>query len=223
MTSPLELPTPVCGVADSVGAAGTICRWDIDVVRWHISGSAGRLSADDVVAAYGQAWDAWANVCGFRHEYTSNPRTAHMLATFGRIDGTSGTLAWSELPCGSSGRGHRQLAQKYDGENWVVADNPPSGTIDLRRVMTHENGHGIGIPHIAQGNLMQPMYDTRIDGPQQGDITEALARYGRPDNVPSVPDSPTVPAPGNWRELAAIGYRGEKLVARILGAEIELG
>jgi hypothetical protein len=100
------------------------------------------------------------------------------------MDGQNGVLAESQLANGQSG----QKWQRYDsGERWVNAERPNNFEIDLARVACHEIGHFIGIPHISQGNLLQPTYDVRIRKPQAGDIREAQARYGKP--------SPTAPPP----------------------------
>jgi hypothetical protein len=153
----------------------------------------GRLGQVDIEEAADSANKGWNNVCGIHMHMHANPRTAHIRMTTGSIDGPSGTLGWSELPCGFSAEQWKQVTQKYDvDERWVIAINPPSDRIDAVRVVMHELGHGIGISHISDGNLMAPMYSDAIYLPQRGDTMEAIYRYG---SVPSAHDPVPDPIP----------------------------
>lgn len=177
-----------CGCPDLMTLDATNNRWPDPHIHWGFSNN-WPVSMEMVRAAIQWACDQWAAVCGVKFTFceTEFPKDARsrMLIECGRIDGQSGTLAWSELANGQ----HGQKNQKYDaGEKWVDAEKPNNFEIDLARVACHEIGHFIGIPHISQGNLLQPTYDVRIRKPQAGDIREAQARYGKPS--PTAPPAP---------------------------------
>jgi hypothetical protein len=184
------VPADVLAIAEA-----QTCRWPMKRITWTVTGRLPGLSDQELIDAYAEAWKSWAAICDIQPEYTTNARTANVLMGSGRIDGPSGTLAWSELPC--SAGSSSTLQQKYDtGENWIVAANPRGG-IDIVRVAAHEVGHVLGLPHIASGNLLQPMYSTSIRRPQAGDIAEAVRRYGRPIASPTPTPTPTPTPPAN--------------------------
>lgn len=196
----------ICGVADAMGAE-QVCaypRGNPTRIGWYLTGIPPSLDIDSAGNAYRTAWEGWSKVCGIEAVYFDRSSEAmgaynagllHGLVVIGagHIDGPSGTLAWSELPCGT-----RRCKQQYDtGEKWIVhlhPGPPPSNRIDLVRVAMHEIGHAIGISHIAAGNLLQPTYSTVIGTPQGGDIAEAVKRYGPPVAKPAPQPTPT-PAP----------------------------
>lgn len=190
-------PIHICGVPESAlaVAAAQVCKWPFHQLTWSVADPLPGLSDDAWQEAFRLALSYWSAVCWLDFEYTPNARTAHILATAGRIDGPSGTLAWSELPCGNP----RQLTQKYDtGEQrWVVSESPRGGELDIVRVVCHEVGHALGMQHIGAGNLLAPTYSASIRRPQPGDVAEMVRRYGRrPAAVPTpVPVPPPNPVP----------------------------
>ena len=193
-----------CAHQDTEEARGGLCKWDMRPARVgvysHInSGELGTLSANGVRGAIKKACERWEEVCGIQFFYPNSAREAHIVIGAGiQREGPGGTLAWSELPCGPD----RQLQQQYDRrERWVIADNPPRGSIDLIRVVCHEIGHAIGISHIGSGNLLAPTYSSRIKGPQAGDIVEAQARYGRPQPKEDPQPDPDPVKPENQIKL----------------------
>lgn len=193
----------ICGVTVE-GVAGQISKWGKPHLLIGIAGTLSQFTNDDFAHAVLSAAAAWSKVCGVTFALTTG--TPDILVTTGNIDGPSGTLAWSELP--GSGTTQR-LTQKYDAaEAWIIALNPPASRIDLTRVVTHEIGHAIGIPHIGSGNLMAPTYSTKIREPQAGDISEAIGRYGNPR--PTVP--PSTPTPGEPGEGLTIWIPGAKVI-----------
>lgn len=206
----------ICGVDDRLGSTGRMCKWNTTVVSWHVSFVLPGISDLDVKGAFETAFSYWAEVCGIVPRYASTPSAVNIVAGSGGIDGPSGTLAWSEMPCGNAQR----LAQKYDdGEAWVIASNPPPTKIDLVRVACHEIGHAIGIPHIGSGNLMQPTYDRNIRMPQVGDRAEAVARYGVKNNPKPDPGEPTAPPWSPCRGILGLGEGCSQLTAILTALE----
>lgn len=195
----------ICGVPDELGQTGT-CQWPFKDVLVHGSGMLGEVDLGEGIARAVKDPLGWNGVCGIRLQQTTNPNTAHIRVSTGGIDGPHGTLAWCQLPCGFTRLRWQACKMLFDtGDIYVFAENPPGGKIDWYRVWWHEGGHGIGIPHITEGNLMQPMYSNRIRFPQRGDILEARGRYGLPEtqppgtpgepptNPPTVPTDPAEP------------------------------
>lgn len=181
-----------CGHPDRMEVSEAIRRWNPgNVVTVSVDGSAqlSGISRTQLLDAAGEAFAGWSEVCGIRFQVLS-AGVGNIHITTGRIDGPSGTLAWSELPGTNTGSNGR-LTQKYDSaEPWVIAVNPPGNKTDLVRVIRHEGGHAIGISHIGNGNLMAPMYSRTIHKPQAGDIAEAQARYGKPSGNPAPAPTP---------------------------------
>lgn len=174
-----------------------ICRWSLPEVAWTITGRLPGISDEEQLAAAAEAWGYWQAACGVQPYHVADPAVANVLMGTGRIDGSLGTLAWSEMPCG----GQRQLRQKYDFERFVIAEDPPQGFLDIVRIMAHEIGHVLGVPHDESGaaSLLAPTYNPRVRRPQAWDIRQAQLRYGKPVvSVPvpgPVPPSPPVPVP----------------------------
>lgn len=176
-------------------ASSVVAKWPFSKLTWSVTDPLPGLSDDDWQEAFRLALSYISAVCQLDFEYTPNARTANILATAGRIDGPSGTLAWSELP----GNGTtRQLTQKYDtGElRWVVSESPRSGELDIVRVVCHEVHHALGVSHISAGNLLAPTYSNSIRKPQAGDIAELVRRYGRRQTPAPVPPIPQPSNPG---------------------------
>ena len=195
----------LCGVDDRLGASGQMCRWPSLDVTWSITGTLPNIEPETFKRVCDQAWSAWAKVCGIRPRYVEGPGN---LSIGIQTIGPGGVLADCELPCGASMQS--RLRMRIDtAEAWVVADNPPSSKVDLLRVLIHEIGHGIGIPHVGTGNLMAPIYSTTINRPMSGDISEAVSRYGL-----SAPIPPTDPEPGELAEVMALLSNGQRFFVR---------
>lgn len=183
-----------CAVPNFLGTSGQ-CQWRKRDLTYSVTASLGGLPDDAWLAAIKLAWSYWEAVCNIHATYTEDAVNADMLVAVGAIDGPSGVLAWSEMPCGAADPD--QLNQRYDrSEDWVVAENPGQGQLDIVRVACHEIGHLIGLPHFNQGApaLLAPTYSTTIRRPQPMDIAAAQDRYGPPLTVP-VPPQPPVPIP----------------------------
>lgn len=190
-----ELEYRFCALPDIAPLRASLCKWpQPDKVTWHTQGAlSGSISAQDFRDAYEIAFSWWMEVCGVVLVYSSNPKTANIIAFAKHMGGPGDVLADSQLPCGMRKNSDRQIPERYDSEAWVISEKPRSMEIDLVRVICHEGGHGLGSDHIENGNLLAPMYSTRIRKPQPGDIAEMQKRYGPPKDVPPVPVEPLPP------------------------------
>ncbi len=185
-----------CAVPMFLGQSGE-CMWDKHELSYSVTTSLKGLSDDAWLAALKMAWGFWADVANIKAVYIEDAASADVLIATGAIDGPSGVLAWSEMPCGASDPD--QLRQRFDSGElaWVVAENPSQGQLDIVRVACHEIGHVIGLPHFANGApaLLAPTYSTKIRRPQPMDIAAAQERYGPPTTPPTpIPPTP-VPIP----------------------------
>lgn len=211
-----------CAVPDHVGAA-SICKWGATHITWCWGrGSYSGLPEEQIHEAFERAVASWCKPrSGLTASYTQNNKTANVLITFGHappLGSRLGVLAWCELPCNPNQRQVRMVID--DVEVWTIATNPPQNMVDLERVFKHEFGHGIGIEHIADGNLMAPTYSSRIPDLMQGDLVAVLARYAKKPGEDLPPPPP--PTGEEWKEVAAIGTRGRNFFIRALGKEFPI-
>jgi hypothetical protein len=198
-----------CAVPDR-NTNGSICRWNQpawDGKRWVGTPAPRKLlwTCDRSVPTYYRpslewAWRQWEKVCAIVAEYTDDERRADLVIQAGRIDGTSGTLAWANLPCGPD----RQLASRIDTAERYHLDptvRPDRGTVHLGAVMCHEFGHVLGLDHDASParSLLDPMYGADCLTPQAWDIEQAVMRYGPPIGATPTPD----PAPKPTKNATA--------------------
>lgn len=219
----MEMPR-ICALPDVLSMGATLSKWSFLDVKVGIAGTLQQFSREVFIGAIQEACSYWNSVCGIRLQVV-NGTQCNILINTGAIDRAGGTLAWSELPSGN----RPTLNQLYDtAEMWVVAEHPRMSEIDLVRVCAHELAHAIGIPHIGSGNLLAPIYSQSIRRPQQGDIAEAVARYGQPMNpqppVPApptpIPPNPNPPSPDPGRQTAAITFQGSVVSASIPGFRV---
>jgi len=164
--------------------AGT-CKWPMLDVLYRQRLNLPGLTPADIDAAYRQACAAWNAVCGIRLAPWPGAGAINIDAASGHIDGNSGTLAYSYLPCNSSASSC--MGQLYDHDepweyNWLV------------EVAAHEVGHAIGLDHSTDPEaLMYPYsHGGLVIAPQDDDIAQARKRYG----MPPAPPEPEPPEPG---------------------------
>ncbi|HRI44830.1 MAG TPA: matrixin family metalloprotease [Fimbriimonadaceae bacterium] len=137
------------------------------------------------------------------------------------IDGVNGVLAYNSYPQNGD--------MVIDGGDISRWGNSSNDYRNLRNVVSHEHGHGIGIAHVcpvANTKLMEPFLSTVFDGPQHDDIRSAQRHYGdpyEPDNTSATakdlgtiePGSPVtrgpVPSPNvNFGSVLSIDANGEQ-------------
>ena len=164
------------------------CKWPMTTVAYRQAMSLPGLTREQVAAAYKQACDGWNAVCGINLvPHTSGAGPVNIDAVAAHIDGNSGTLAYSYLPCNSTP--NSCMGQVYDHDesweyNWLV------------EVAMHEVGHAIGLDHSTDPDaLMYPYsHGGLVIAPQDDDILQAQKRYG-PPAAPPEPE-PEPPQPG---------------------------
>ena len=69
----------------------------------------------------------------------------------------------------------------FDTDNILFYSVTSGDSLLLRNVITHEHGHGLGMPHtcpIEQTKLMEPTVSSNFDGPQFDDRISAQKHYG---------------------------------------------
>lgn len=164
-----------CGLPDfNLTDPSSVCKWPMKKITYHHDIALPGLSDEQIAQAYDIAFSQWAAVCDLEPTRVDAPNKANIYARSGsgkkhQLDGSGGTLAWSELPCGV----HEtiQLDQMFDeAEDW-------SFNMAIA-VICHELGHALGLPHLSWGNLMAPYYDPNVTAPQAGDVEEIVKLYG---------------------------------------------
>jgi hypothetical protein len=90
-----------------------------------------------------------------------------------RVDGDSGTLAFTYLP----EFGSDMVIDTGDDDFYTDATD---NFVGFRNTLMHELGHSIGLLHVESSSalLLEPYIDTSFDGPQLDDIRGAQFFYG---------------------------------------------
>lgn len=163
-------------------ARAGFCGWKHRPVTASIQGALPGLTEAQVRDTYKKALDTWNAACNVGLVWTDDFAKANIWAKCQKIDGASGTLAWSYLPpCVASTQGVR-LEQRYDiSERW--------GIPWFLEVALHEIGHGLGMDHINNpAALMNPFSaGGKILAPTKYELEIMVPYYGSP--VVSVPPS----------------------------------
>jgi hypothetical protein len=134
-------------------------------------------------------FDRWSAVSGLSYQFEPNDDAA-TVTNFSNspagqlgvradvriggkaLDGNSGTLAYNYFP---------NHADMVIDTNDTFYNTTTSNSIRLRNVVSHEHGHGMGMPHVQSNNaafLMEPFINTAFDGPQYHDVLAAHHMYG---------------------------------------------
>lgn len=188
-----------CGVTEEAFAInGVTYRWPRgSKLTWAIGfSSLGALSDLDVKDVFATALKEISECCDVRHEMIGNLNAANIRVISQRLDGKSGVLADCEIPVGNVSANTSLRMRLDDSENWVLADNPAAGTIDLYRVVLHELLHGHGLGHkpasIQAPALIAPVYSPLLKHLQKADKDELVRRYGTPQQPPLPPEVPPI-------------------------------
>jgi len=188
-----------CGVSQEQFAInGVTYKWPRGSrLKWGVGFSRlGQLSGQDCKDAITEFLKEISDCCDVSFEYVANVNAANIRYTAQRLDGSNGVLADMQIPVGNVSADSTSLLGRFDdGENWVLAQNPPNGTIDFYRVGLHETEHAMGLGHkpasIQQPALIAPVYSPVWRNLQPADKAELMRRYGPPQaTAPATPVPP---------------------------------
>ena len=185
----------ICGT--TMAAAEPFAKWPGSNPRlpWFAdtSGYRGSFTRAELVDIFRRAWKAWADAIEIDPVAVDSAGQAWITKDFARIDGPSGTLAWSYLADNTNSK----KRQRYDsGDGWILdTTTSPSGGIDLLRVAIHEIGHMLGLEHDSGSAdaIMRPSYSPRLPTITARDIQRVVGLGYKPRTGP--PTSPPTPLP----------------------------
>lgn len=219
---------PRCSLPDHehmIEEAGALPKWGIRSLSYFVDGYDSDCTKEEWEESIAVALKHISNVCGLTFVKVSSSKDANLLYSIGRgrahdFDGSSGTLAWFQLPPSSSFKG--QLSGKFDADElWIPYSRNGRG-IYLVNVACHETMHGLGVSHTQVPNsLINPFYSPSIDKPQREDIRQLNdLRYGPPVKVDNPVDPVPTPTPsssltinltGSISKIEIPGYRITKI------------
>jgi hypothetical protein len=206
-----------CGVSEAFGAGAAQVKLPSSRVTFFCRDVLPGISREDFEAAVMEAWKRWAAVIGITVDKHANPKTdTTQIVSVADLDGPNGILADQQLPYG----GGVNLLMRVDRVGpWVISDNPPAGKINLLAVLTHENGHCLGMQHISadgDADLMNPTYSPRIYLPQEDDVSYGRKLYGPPiSSQPPPANLPSELAGSVEFEISGAKYRGKGTFKRV--------
>lgn len=197
-------------------------------VRWYAKNfNLTGVNADQYLNAVDESWTRLQALCGITCANVATEAEANTIVECGPIDGSLGTLAWSELANGDASMIAHQMFDS--GDSWMVQAGvlQPSQTLDLSRVLDHENMHRLGLVHDQRnlGALMDPLYSLTVDRATPYDIERLQAIYGPPKSVtkPVGGDTgaaPTIP-PSRLLEIPAVLEQTDSgVILRLQGIKV---
>ena len=173
-----------CGMTERFGEGAITYRLANQRPKFYVRACPPQYTKAKFTDACMEAFGRWSEVCDLVFTPTDDPNSAQFVIFTHQFDGPSGILADCMFPS----PGLRQQDMRLDpSEKWDTQ-------IDLRAVLAHEMGHGIGIAHLPSmppPDLMQPVYDPAVTHPQEAESAIARKLYGRPQATPA--PSPTPP------------------------------
>lgn len=213
-----------CGVTEEQFAInGVTYQWPKGShLKWGMEFSRlGGITGDDLISAIKEFLKEIAGACNATFEYVQGQMSANIWLTAKRLDGPSGVLADMQIPTNARVDRTQLLGRFDDSENWVLADNPPAGTIDFYRVGLHEWLHAMGLGHrppsVTKPALIAPLYSPVMRHLQKADIDELVRRYETPQ-TPVVPPTTGVRKSVNFKaDNAELEQDGRKWRANITG------
>lgn len=216
----INLPRCGCPEHFTTEAREQLTKWGTNDLTYFIESRDTDLSKEVWDSTMQKAFDQISEVCNLNFKQITNRATANIIVGTGRgrnnqFDGSSGTLAWAELPRNTLYKG--QLQMKFDlDEIWVLQGRG----IRLLNVACHEFGHIAGLTHSqVKTALLAPFYSESVSKPQQNDdIPRLVSLYGKPKQTPDpIPEPDPEPDPnpsilnisikGNIENITIPGYR----------------
>lgn len=189
-----------------VPVAAGLSRWASPEVSYSAAFSLPGIPADRISVIVDKALAEWASICGLKPKRVQSG--GNIIPGAGRIDGSSGTLAYSYLP-GAPSPMNDQLQQVYDqSEQWTEKW--------LSDVVKHEFGHALGLDHHDDpASIMYPWSNGQNTGFSQWEIDQMVARYGeaaKPSDPPIV-----VPPAGELNVSGTLVINGKKYSFTLVG------
>jgi hypothetical protein len=216
-----------CGVtAQQFAIDGVTYQWPRgSKLKWALDSETmakgyGQLKADDIISCIKLFLkNEFDSNCDVFHEFVSSSASANIILTRHRHDGPSGVLADMQIPANAR-VDSTQLIGRFDiSENWVLAENPPAGTIDFERTCKHEWEHAMGLGHrppsVTKPALIAPLYSPTMRNLQKADIDELVRRYGTPQQAPTPPVGSRKPV--NYTSVVEIEQNGLKWKGSVTG------
>lgn len=185
-----------CMAVASVGWDGA-GKGSADLTYFVANAPAG-LSKADVTAAIKTALDAWSLIASVHFTESKTPGLAKQLdISFGRIDGSGGTLAQAYFPADVNSSRIAGDIEFDNSENWEIGNAKGSSAFDLVRVAVHEIGHALGLDHSSRNSaILAPTVSpndsfTALD---RDDVDAILSIYAPAS--PPTGSNPTTNPPG---------------------------
>lgn len=192
-----------CLNPEMLGDGSLQVRLPSNIVSVRVEAQLPGMSVSELEARVEEAWKRWAQVIGITVKLwrpgDGDPTQIVSAHNFG--DGSGGVLADQQLPFGN-------------GKNLLMRIDRASASLEREMfiaMVCHENGHCLGLSHNSPvdgvKDLMDPMIQRGIVGPQPGDISIAR-KMGYPLPGTTAP----VPAKGRYIELTETDESGQKWV-----------